>query len=80
MNISYGVPVMAPQTTGHPAGLPADPSASPNAARVAPVEEKSDSAGAGLRKQDDEQSAPPSAIQRKIMELLERQAKELDQG
>lgn len=80
MNVTMGLPVMAPQTTGHPAGLPADPPAAQGGQKLTPVGEKGDSAGAQLRQDTDDQSAPPSAIQRKIMELLERQAEQMDQG
>lgn len=80
MNVTMGLPVMAPQTTGHPAGLPADPPAAQGDQKLSPVDQKGDSSGAQMRQDKDDQSAPPSAIQRKIMELLERQAEQLDQS
>ncbi len=76
MYVTMGLPSMAPQTTGHPAGLPAEPPAAQGDQEVTPVSEKSDTADAQLRQDTSDQSAPPSAIQRKIMELLERQATE----
>ncbi|WP_109464001.1 hypothetical protein [Albibacillus kandeliae] len=80
MNISYGVPIQAPQTTGHPASLPADMMQDTAARQVATVSEGADgfSFDLGLGKEQSVE-APPTAMQRKIMELLERQAKELEE-
>lgn len=80
MYVSMGLPAMAPQTTGHPAGLPAEPPVAQADQEVAPVSEKSGTSGAQLHQGNSDESAPPSAMQRKIMEILERQAEEIGQG
>ncbi|WP_380993257.1 hypothetical protein [Sedimentitalea sp. HM32M-2] len=73
------LPILAPQPTGHPASLPPAPDKASVAQKVAPSsrgdasrDAQSRHAGSG----DSQKAAPPSAIQRKIMEILEQQAKE----
>lgn len=77
MNLfSLGLPLAAPQTTGHSASLPADPPLAKPDSRVAAVSK--DSASIDMRAgQDNRQPAPPSAMQRKITEILERQYEQL---
>ena len=79
MNVSYSMPVVAQQITGHPAALPSELPGNGNTGRVAPVAERQDASGLDLGLNRDEPSTPPSALQRKIMEILERQARELEQ-
>ena len=74
MNISYGVPIMAPQTTGHPASLPDNPAAARSDTRVKETGRTETGADAGLRDNGGESDAPPTAMQRRITELLEKQA------
>lgn len=77
MNISVALPALAPQPTGHPASLPADPAVRAPERSVNPA---SGTAGSGAHDtaQNSEQSAaPPSAIQIKITEMLRQQAEEL---
>ncbi|MHA6263807.1 hypothetical protein ACXYMO_11440 [Arenibacterium sp. CAU 1754] len=77
MHITYGVPIMAPQTTGHPAALPADAQAAASTQQVTPPAASSDTSDAQHRDHPhDQNTAPPSAMQIKIMELLEQQARE----
>ncbi|TMV15053.1 hypothetical protein [Arenibacterium halophilum] len=81
MQISYGVPIVAPSVTGHPAALPPEPEVTTPDSRVAPVAGGASAQGAQTQtqSQSDDQTAPPSAMQRKIMEILERQAKEIEE-
>ena len=73
---SFGLPLAAPHTTGHSASLPADPPLAKPDSRVAAVPK--DSASIDMRAgQDNRQPAPPSAMQRKITEILERQYEQL---
>lgn len=79
MIVTATPPVLAPQTTGHPAALPPDPPPPDPATRVGAVA-GSDNAGkaqTGPRKDTaPRHSAPPSAMQIQIMEILEEQARE----
>ncbi|MBL3702844.1 hypothetical protein GI582_09090 [Sulfitobacter sp. BDSS02] len=77
MQISYGVPIVAPQITGHPAGLPADAPPPDSDKKVTEASAKSESDSASSRDTSSEESTPPTAMQRKIMEILEQQAEEL---
>lgn len=78
MTISLGPPALAPLTTGHPASLPPDrqPPAPENT--IAPTTESTDMSGPGNNPASDDAAAPPTALQRKIMEILERQAQDLN--
>jgi hypothetical protein len=78
MQITYGVPIVAPSITGHPAALPPEQDRAPSDTRVSKVDTGNSTEGTSARAQGDEQTAPPSAMQRKIMEILEQQAKDLD--
>ena len=80
MYVSYGIPVVAKQMTGHPAALPADPPAGGRDTQVAPVSDQQGTGASQLGLGGEELSAPPSALQRKIMEILERQARDLEQS
>lgn len=80
MKLSIALPAMAPQPTGHPASLPPDPVAPASDRKIMPTGAGSGSDEARARdfaSRSDDQSAPPSAIQRKIMEILEQQAQDL---
>ena len=80
MNISIALPVLAPQPTGHPASLPPDPTTSTSTQQIQPPNQGAASSDANPRRHGEEEghnSAPPSAIQIKIMEILEQQAEEL---
>ena len=78
MIISFGTAALAPLATGHPAALPPDkPQPAPDL-RVAPAAGSADTAETGAERQGGETSAPPTAIQRKITEMLEQQAKDLN--
>ncbi|MDU9002505.1 hypothetical protein [Sedimentitalea todarodis] len=82
MNISIALPALAPQPTGHPASLPAEPKRPDSTQMVTPASEGETSAQTGQRRTGDgeqQEAAPPSAIQIKIMEMLDQQARELDQ-
>ncbi|MEY8830490.1 hypothetical protein AB9K34_19125 [Sedimentitalea sp. XS_ASV28] len=82
MNISIALPAMAPQTTGHPASLPADPVEAGNTQKVTPASEGAASGETGQRQtgsDEQQETAPPSAMQIKIMEILEMQAREMDE-
>lgn len=79
MNVHYGVSIHAPQTTGHPAALPADPPAQASDQVVTEVAENAGADETAGRNNQDATDAPPTAIQRKIMELLEQQADDLNQ-
>ena len=76
MKVSFGLPWMAPQTTGHPNALPPDPPVTRSDKKVAAAAGQSGTAGTARRDRE-EASAPPSAMQRKITELLESQAKNI---
>ena len=86
MSPAIGLPLMAPQPTGHPAALPADPPAVRSDLQIKAASAGSNASGA--RTGDDPGSsdapvAPPSAMQLKIMEILKDQAENLrtaDQG
>lgn len=78
MNISFGGFVLPPVTTGHPTALPAEPSGPSPAERVAPVDADASTRGAGAQDQREPAAAPPSAMQRRIMEFLQAQAEELE--
>ena len=78
MQITYGVPIVAPSITGHPAALPPEQDLPPSDTRVAKVETGNSTGDTSTNAQGGEQTAPPSAMQRKIMEILEQQAKDLD--
>lgn len=79
MNVSIGVPAMAPQTTGHPAALPEDATLAVSDQKVAEAPANGDAQGADAQAgQSGSDSFPPSAIQRKILELLEKQVADLD--
>lgn len=83
MNISIALPAMAPQPTGHPASLPAEPRPADSTQTVTPASEGEASGQTGQRQAGDgeqQETAPPSAIQIKIMEILEQQARELEQN
>ena len=80
MNVSYSMPVVAQQITGHPAALPADLPGNGKSGQVAPVAARQDAGGFELSLNRDEPSAPPSALQRKILEILELPARELEQS
>lgn len=83
MNISIALPAMAPQTTGHPASLPAEPVGPESTQKVPPASEDAASGETGQRQAGSgaqQETAPPSAMQRKIMEILEQQAQELDEA
>ncbi len=83
MNISIALPAMAPQPTGHPASLPEDPAGPDVTQKVAEAQTSADSQGAQTGTQSntgEKQSAPPSAMQLKIMQILEQQAKEMDRA
>lgn len=76
MNISIALPAMAPQTTGHPASLPPDPARPDNTQTVTPASESETSGQTGHQQAGEQQnSAPPSLIQIRIMELLAEQAR-----
>jgi hypothetical protein len=82
MNFSIALPAMVPQSTGHPASLPANPAMPDSTRKVTPTRDsdmsvRTDSRQAGSR--DPQESAPPSAMQIKIMEILEQQARELEE-
>ncbi|MEP3330298.1 hypothetical protein [Sedimentitalea sp.] len=82
MNISIALPAMAPQSTGHPASLPPDPVQPDTAQTVTPASDGAASGHTGQRQAgngDQQETAPPSAIQIKIMEMLDQQARELEQ-
>lgn len=82
MNISIALSAMAPQTTGHPASLPAEPSRQASTQTVTPASEGESSGQTGQRQAGDgaqQETAPPSAMQLKIMEMLDQQARELEQ-
>lgn len=77
MHITYGVSIMAPQTTGHPAALPPDAQTAASTQQVTPPTAGSDTSDAQHRDHPrDQNTAPPSAMQLKIMELLQQQAEE----
>ena len=79
MHITYGVPMMAPQTTGHPAALPADAQTAASTQQVTPPAAGGNTSDAQNRDHpQDQNTAPPSAMQIKIMELLEQQAEKLE--
>jgi len=71
---------MAPQTTGHPASLPAAPPEARSDQQVQALDQNGDSTDAQARDSSSEKAAPPSAMQLKIMELLEQQAEQLEQS
>ncbi|MBJ6371439.1 hypothetical protein [Sedimentitalea arenosa] len=80
MNISIALPVMAPQPTGHPASLPPDPAVQKSDSKVMPAgagAASDESRARDFASRQDRQTAPPTAIQRKIMEILEQQALEM---
>ena len=80
MNISFGGIVLPPQVTGHPAALPAEaPKPAPGTA-IAEVAAETASQNAAAEGEREAQTTPPSAMQRKIMEILERQAEEARDG
>lgn len=82
MKISIALPAMAPQPTGHPASLPPDPPKPTGVRQVTPAAAGARSDETRSREytsQKDQKAAPPSAIQIKIMEILEQQAEEMDQ-
>lgn len=82
MNIAIALPALAPQPTGHPASLPADPPPVPPTQRVTAPDLGSQSSGTALNTPSSgkhSKTAPPSVIQMKIMEMLEQQARDLDQ-
>lgn len=82
MNISIALPAMAPQSTGHSASLPPDPVQPDIAKTVTPASNGAASGQTGKRQTgngDQQETAPPSAIQIKIMEMLDQQARELEQ-
>ncbi|MBK0329121.1 hypothetical protein I5535_17735 [Rhodobacteraceae bacterium F11138] len=81
MNISIALPAMAPQPTGHPASLPPEPEKASTGQQVTPPSESETSREfqSGQRDTKDEaNTAPPSVMQIKIMEILEQQATELE--
>lgn len=83
MTISISLPALAPQPTGHPASLPANPDQPDTAQTVAPAGDsetsnQTDNRQAGSDAQPE--SAPPSAMQIKIMEMLQAQAEEIEQS
>lgn len=76
MNISIALPAMAPQTTGHPASLPPDPARPDSTQTVTPASESETPGQTGHRQAGEQQnSAPPSLMQIRIMELLAEQAR-----
>ena len=77
MNINFSASVGAPQPTGHPSSLPAERPAPDPAQKVQPAKESESSSQAQTRSHDDG-SAPPTVIQQKIRDMLEKQAKELE--
>lgn len=80
MQIPMALPILAPQPTGHPASLPPAPDKPSVTQKVAPSSRGDASRDAQSRhagSDDGQKTAPPSAIQLKIMEILEQQAKEL---
>lgn len=78
MTIFFGTATLAPLSAANPAALPPDkPQPAPDL-RVAPAAGSADTAETGAERQGGETSAPPTAIQRKITEMLEQQAKELN--
>ncbi|MCB1340997.1 MAG: hypothetical protein KDK24_08025 [Pseudooceanicola sp.] len=79
MNISFGGAVLPPATTGHPAALPPDQQDRPER-KVAPVDADASARGASAQGQGDAPATPPSAMQRKIMEILDAQAEALEKG
>ncbi|SFT60053.1 hypothetical protein [Sedimentitalea nanhaiensis] len=83
MNIPIALPVMAPQPTGHPASLPPDRAKASTAQHVDPPAESEASRDyqSGQQGTDDGlKTAPPSVMQIKIMEILDQQARELEQS
>lgn len=78
MNISLGGFVLPPAPTGHPAALPADPYTRPAPARVTALAGDAATPGAMVQEQGEMPSTPPSAMQRKIMEILQAQAEALE--
>lgn len=78
MNISFGGFVLPPFTTGHPSALPAEPATPSPASRVAPVDAEASAHGASAWDQREPATAPPSVMQRRIMEFLQAQAEELE--
>lgn len=80
MNIPMALPALAPQPTGHPASLPPAP---PEPASDRKVTQPAAGSGSAETHQRDhaapkeQKTAPPSAIQIKIMEMLEQQAREM---
>ena len=82
MNISGALAALAPQPTGHPASLPAEPAVRAQSQSVASASDSTNTRGSGARNSgpDGEQTAaPPSAIQIKITEMLRQQAEDLTQ-
>lgn len=80
MNVTMTLPALAPQPTGHPASLPAAPPEPSRTQQVRPPSAGNASADTQPRNhgsEDGRNTAPPSAIQIKIMEILEQQAREL---
>ncbi|MDK3074423.1 hypothetical protein QO034_15085 [Sedimentitalea sp. JM2-8] len=80
MNFPIALPALAPQPTGHPASLPPTPPEPASDQKIAQPAAGSGSAETHQRDhaaQKEQKTAPPSAIQIKIMEILEQQAKEM---
>ena len=78
MIISFGTAALAPLATGHPAALPPDTPEPASDHRVTPAAGSADTAETGAEPRWDDTSAPPTAMQRKITEMLEQQAKDLN--
>ena len=80
MTISFYTPVLAPLTAGRPASLPPDKSQVDRDDQVKSVSAKPDATGSQTAAAEQQTTAPPTVMQRKIMEILEQQAQELDQS
>lgn len=79
MNISYGVSITAPQTSGHPASLPDTSTVERSDTKVTAMTEAENQSGADMSGYSHENNAPPTAIQIRITEMLQKQAEALAQ-
>ena len=78
MNMSFGLSLTAPQTSGDPASLPETPPAQRSDSKVEETSKAEENADSGLDTNARENNAPPSAIQIRISEMLEQQAELTD--
>lgn len=94
MNLTAPPAILAPQTTGHPNGLPDAAPPDKELGKVAGVSDDVDTQGANLRdsredkegksrdreNKDEAASAPPTVLQLKINEILKEQAEALERN